>query len=130
VDRTPSGADFHRLRTYANTKRANLITTLAWADRAKGFTVNAVHPGVVRTNLGESRGLLGLVLGLVKRAWWTPEQGAAAPVWLATDPSLAGTTGRYFHLRDPRELAGTRDAAPARALWEKSAALAGLDAPW
>ena len=57
LDRTPTGDDFHRLRTYASTKQCNLLCTMELARRLAndgandGLTVNAVHPGVVRTRL-------------------------------------------------------------------------------
>jgi NAD(P)-dependent dehydrogenase (short-subunit alcohol dehydrogenase family) len=123
LDRTPVGGDFHRFRTYANTKLCNLLCTgeLArrWADR--GITVNAVHPGVVRTKLGDMSGPLGLLLRLIKRRWLPPEVGALGPVRLATDPALDGVTGRYHdQLAEAPWPAAAADQALARALWERS----------
>jgi NAD(P)-dependent dehydrogenase (short-subunit alcohol dehydrogenase family) len=102
LDRTPTGDDFHRFRTYASTKQCNLLCTVELARRLAdagaydGLTVNAVHPGVVRTRLGDMPGPAGLVLRLVKLLWASPATGARGPVRLARDPSLAGTTGHYF----------------------------------
>jgi NAD(P)-dependent dehydrogenase (short-subunit alcohol dehydrogenase family) len=124
LDRTPSGRDFDRFRTYAGTKLCNLLCARELADRLSGagVTVNAVHPGLVRTRLGELSGPLGLLLRLVKRRWAPPEVGARGPVRLATDPALADTTDVYFD-----ELAAApwpepaRDRELARALWQRSA---------
>jgi NAD(P)-dependent dehydrogenase (short-subunit alcohol dehydrogenase family) len=126
--RTPSGADFDRFRTYANTKLCNLLCTgeLArrWADR--GIAVDAVHPGVVRTKLGDISGPLGLLLRLIKRRWAPPEVGALGPVRLATDPALTGVTGRYYdQLAETPWPEPARDPALARALWERSVEYAG-----
>ncbi len=73
AEATPTGSDFSRFRTYATTKLA-----LAYAQRdvaaahpAVDFLV--IHPGVVRTDLGATPGLLGALLRLVKRSWESPE---------------------------------------------------------
>lgn len=91
---TPTGADFHRIRTYCDTKRANVLLVPLFAKRWQdaGVTIDAVHPGVIRTNLGDPGGVLGAVLRLVKRRWSPPSDGATAVVALTT---MTGT-GRYF----------------------------------
>lgn len=93
-----TGANFSLLRTYATTKLFNLICTMRFARqwRGRGMTINAVHPGVVRTGLGDLPGFGGRVLRLLKRACLTPAQGAAAPVMLAVDPAYASATGGYY----------------------------------
>lgn len=99
LDADPSGGSFHALRTYGATKLWNLLATLHRAAEMAGgpVTLNAVHPGVVRTRLGDTDGPLGLILRFVKRFWMTPEQGAAAPLALAIAPEHEGTHGVYFH---------------------------------
>jgi hypothetical protein len=64
---------------------------------------------------------------VVKRFWGTPEDGARAPVWLATAPELADVTGRYYFLQKEIEMTPqAQDAEAARRLWELSLKLAGL----
>jgi NAD(P)-dependent dehydrogenase (short-subunit alcohol dehydrogenase family) len=126
--RTPAGTDFHRIRSYCDTKLANLLMLPLFATRWQdaGVVVNAVHPGVIRTGLGDSNGPLGLLVGLVKRGWADPADGAAPVVRLALDEP-ASTTGRYFDVdRDaPLEPVAThRDLA--RRLWELTAARTGV----
>ncbi len=92
----PTGARFEPVSTYARTKLWNLLATfeLAAKLRESGVTVNAVHPGVVRTRLGE--GAPGVPGAEARRGWLSPEAGARGPLHLATAPELASATGRFF----------------------------------
>lgn len=119
LDRTPYGTDFHRMRTYCDTKRANLVLVPEFARRWQdaGVTIDAVHPGVIRTDLGDPGGVLGAVLRMVKRRWATPAEGAAPVVRLADDTG----TGRYFDI--DTEAALPDDPAPA--LWDQARELTG-----
>ncbi|MGY1602148.1 SDR family NAD(P)-dependent oxidoreductase [Geodermatophilus sp. SYSU D00815] len=125
---TAVGASFSGLRTYADTKLANLLVTPLWAQRwaGSGATVNAVHPGVLRTGLGDRRGPLGLLLRLAKRSWEPAEVGAARVARLATAPEFAGTTGRYVEEETDKEPAPPAgDPALAAALWAEADRLTG-----
>jgi NAD(P)-dependent dehydrogenase (short-subunit alcohol dehydrogenase family) len=120
-DRTPWGTDFHRMRTYCDTKRANLLLVPMFAERWQdtGVTIDAVHPGVIRTGLGDPGGVLGMVLRLVKRGWAPPE-AAAPPVVRLTS---ATGTGRYFNI-ESEEPAPTEPAL-ARRLWDQAREMTG-----
>jgi len=129
LETTPYGRDFSMFGTYANTKLCNVLFTCELARRiaGKGVTVNAVHPGVIRTKLGDTTGLLGLLLRFAKLFWGKPEEGAVAPVWLATSPELEGTNGKYFDLQKEMELTeAAQDQKLACQLWELSAKVSGL----
>ncbi len=120
--RTPAGADFHRMRTYCDTKLANLLMLPLFARRWQdaGVTVNAVHPGVIRTRLGDPGGPLGLLLRAVKLTWAAPAAGAAPVVRLA---EVEGVTGTYFDVDAERPVA--HDAELAEALWHQAVELTG-----
>jgi NAD(P)-dependent dehydrogenase (short-subunit alcohol dehydrogenase family) len=112
-DRTPTGEDFHRMRTYCTTKLANLLTIPMFAERWRGagVTIDAVHPGVIKTDLGDPGGVLGAVMKFVKRSWAPPSSGALPVVRLAFESG----TGRYF---DQNALAdGPNDPAMASRVW-------------
>ena len=94
--------------------------------RGSGVTANAVHPGLVRTRLGDHS-------GPVRRAGWhllqvayrrsslPPEQGADTIVHLAASPEVAGITGRYFVDRAQVAPAPAAcDDAAAERLWAVS----------
>ncbi|MEA5365512.1 SDR family NAD(P)-dependent oxidoreductase [Amycolatopsis sp., V23-08] len=83
--------------------RAKLMTVtagyaLARGLAADGVTVNALHPGIVATDIIDD--LVPTVLrpmrGLIRRGMLTPAEGAESAIRIATDPALAGVTGRYF----------------------------------
>ncbi|MCU0839236.1 MAG: SDR family NAD(P)-dependent oxidoreductase [Rhodospirillales bacterium] len=84
---------------YKRSKLANLYFTYELARRLDPAraTVNALHPGFVRTDIGVASGFLpDWLWNAVKLAAITPEQGAETSVYLASDPSLAAVTGQYF----------------------------------
>lgn len=123
LEQTPYGEDFGRIRTYCNTKLCSVLTLdrLATQFADSGVTVNMVHPGVIRTNLGDSGGPVGWLLRQVKRSWSTPAEGAIAPVWLATAPEHAETNGVYFDEKTVMPLAdNAKDKALAESLWHLS----------
>ncbi len=99
LEADPRGVRFDPLATYATTKLWNLFATFDWATALLGshVTVNAVHPGVVRTRLGE--GAPGIPGPRARQGWLSPEVGAEGPLHLANAPELAQATGRFFDQR-------------------------------
>jgi len=126
LERTPTGEDFGMMRTYASTKLWNLLATLELSRREadEGPCVLAVHPGVVRTGLGEHGHWAVPLVRLVKRLWITPEQGARGPVRAALDPSLDDQTGTYYDQLERAKLtAVATDRALAQQVWAHTEAL-------
>ena len=74
---------------YRQSKQANRMLNIAFADRLKpfGITVNVCHPGEVNSALSNQLGFGGHE---------SPEYGATTPVWLATSEDVEGITGSYF----------------------------------
>jgi len=117
-------------RAYGQSKLANILFTKALARRlGPGRTANAVHPGVIRTNLQRSMNpvigaLLNLFIGPFGK---TIPQGAATSCYVAVHPESKGVTGQYFDncaVAEPSPLA--RDEALSERLWEVSAKLTEL----
>jgi len=112
---------------YGQSKLAQILFTQELARRLQGtgVTVNACHPGVIRTNLG--MGGTSTVVRFVRMFFKSPEKGAETPIYLSVSPEVAGVTGKYFankHLREPSRAAQDRDVA--RRLFDVSAELAHL----
>ncbi len=130
LDRTPYGRDFSMVRSYCNSKLAGVMLSIEMAKRLKGtgVTVNLLHPGVIRTGLGETGGILGKVLSIVKLPWKTPEQGAAPVIYLSQSDEVKGVSGKFFMLKKEIPLIKkARDAALSDKLWSLSERLTCLN---
>jgi NAD(P)-dependent dehydrogenase (short-subunit alcohol dehydrogenase family) len=113
-------------QAYNQSKLANVLFTIALAKRLEGtgVTVNAVHPGVVATEL--SRDYPKLLSKIVNFFLSTPEQGAACSLHVATAPELSKVTGEYFEKsRIKLSAAAARDEAAQERLWKLSETLVG-----
>jgi retinol dehydrogenase 12 len=118
---------------YARSKLANVLFARELAARLEGssVTVNALHPGVVHSELfRHSAAPLRLAIRAFRGLFMlSPHQGAATSVFLATAPELAGCSGGYYRRRRrvPPSAAAQSSADAAR-LWQESARLTGLAA--
>lgn len=66
------------------------------------ITVNALHPGTIKTNFGKDsdKGFwLNIIFKLSMLFAITPEQGASNSIYLATSKEVNNTTGKYFSNR-------------------------------
>ena len=118
---------------YAESKLENVLFTKELARRldGAGVTVNALHPGFVRTNFGNNatgNGFASMVLRLLsKLIAITPEQGAETSIYLASSPEVAGVSGAYFDKKKAVKPANqANDEAAARRLWAESERLSRL----
>jgi NAD(P)-dependent dehydrogenase (short-subunit alcohol dehydrogenase family) len=124
---------FSWMAVYGRSKLANILFTRELARRLEGtgVTVNALHPGAVRTGLGMNNDapFMKLLVALVRPFMRSPEKGAETSIWACSAPELAKVTGRYFsdrREREPNAIAQDDDAA--RRLWDVSARLVNLPA--
>ncbi len=118
---------FKPFRAYAISKLANVLFTYELARQFQGsaMTANCLHPGVVRTGIWQaSRGVLKLLIGLMKPFMLSSERSARSVTRLAADPALAGVSGRYFDRdREVRSSELSYDADLAARFWQASEAL-------
>jgi len=124
-DNLDGAKGYNAWSAYGQSKFANLLFAKQLARRFNNDrkTANAVHPGVIRTNLQRHvNPLMSVVFGISgPLALKSIAEGAATGVFVATRPELAGVSGRYFadcNLAEPRRDAD--DPALGRRLWDTS----------
>lgn len=124
---------------YGRSKTANILFSVALDRRlkARGIRANAVHPGVIQTELGRhmTPAMIEQILASAPQGagmtWKTIPQGAATSVWSGFRASGEEVGGRYCedcHVAEVTDDLNVRegvrayaiDPARADALWEKS----------
>jgi NAD(P)-dependent dehydrogenase (short-subunit alcohol dehydrogenase family) len=117
---------------YSRSKLANLLWTYELAERlgSSGVTVNAVHPGAVRTALDrEVPKLLSFIFHTLF-ASTSPAKGAEPLVHLATSKELEGVSGAYFdRFRRVPSSPRSYDLPSRRKVWVETAKITELDFP-
>ena len=108
---------------YTVTKLMNVLHAKELARRLAGtrVTTYALHPGAVASNIWRS--LPRPLQWFGKLFMLSNEEGAETPLYCATAPELATTTGRYYDRRrevSPSPLA--EDEALAKELWARTEA--------
>ncbi len=123
---------FLGLRAYGASKTAQLLSVWELADRLEGsgVTVNAMHPGEVRTGIGLNNGpLYRWYQRRLVDPWLADARVAGESLHtLAAAPELEGVSGRYFnktHLEKPAPHA--LDRRVGRDLWQRTLELTGVD---
>ena len=116
--------DYSGMRAYMQAKLANILFTRELARRlaGTGVTANALHPGGVASGFAkDTHGWFKWMWSVATPFLLTPEKGARTSIFLASDPSVAEVTGKYFvKRREKRPSARARDDEAAQRLWEIS----------
>lgn len=111
------------------TKLALILFTMELAKRLEGtgVTVNAMHPGVVKTELlNDLPAPMTILFGLFARP---PEKGAATAVYLATSPGVEGVTGKLFADEKQVSIGGqAKQPGLQERLWQQSLSSTGATA--
>lgn len=93
--------NYNGLKAYERSKLGNVLFTLELAERLKGsgVTINALHPGRVKTDIGSKNS------GLLYKVGWTfiklflsvsIEKGAETSIYLAHSEEVKDVSGKYF----------------------------------
>ncbi|KAG6518628.1 short-chain dehydrogenase TIC 32 B, chloroplastic-like [Zingiber officinale] len=114
---------------YGQSKLANILHAKELAKHLKeegaNVTVNAVNPGLIKTNLmRHSVFYVTMLRVLLFVLWKNIPQGAATSCYVALHPSLKGVSGEYFadcNIETPT--AKGRNEELAKKLWELSETL-------
>jgi NAD(P)-dependent dehydrogenase (short-subunit alcohol dehydrogenase family) len=114
------------MKAYEQSKLANVLFTSVLAERlkSKNITVNSLHPGVVKTDIGK-KGTPAYI-----RWFWSMftflggisvEDGAKTSIYLASSNEVKNVTGKYFDLcKVKEESALAKDKNLAKQLWAET----------
>lgn len=120
------------LAGYGSAKLAQLLSMIVFDERLRGtgVTINAMHPGAVKTETGQENGPL---YRWFKRHFFdktlkSPELSAEALYYLGVSRDLEGVSGKFFNLTTQEEPAPpARDREAAYELWRETLKMAGLE---
>jgi len=129
-DDLQGSASYNAFRAYGQSKLAQVLYTHELARRLVGthVDVNCVHPGAVASNWGRNTGdWLSFGLRLASIFELSPAKGAETSIYLASEPSLEGVSGRYFTgKREAKSSEASYDDAVAKRLWDISCQMLGI----
>jgi NAD(P)-dependent dehydrogenase (short-subunit alcohol dehydrogenase family) len=119
------------LQGYGAAKTAQLLTIWEMNDalHGSGVTINAMHPGAVRTNIGMDNGFL---YRFYQRhiLWWflkDPVIAGDAIYYLLAAPEMAQESGKFYNLTiEEKPAAHALDRALGKRVWQISEQLTGL----
>lgn len=119
------------LKSYAAAKTAQLLSMIKLNEYffETGATVNAMHPGNVKTNSGQNNGALYKLFKktFVDRTARPQEISAQALYYLGVSSELDNTSGKFFNLTTEEDPAPPAlDKQAAEELWALSLDLGGL----
>ena len=122
---------FGPLRAYGNSKLANLLFTYELSRKLEdtNVTVNAVHPGWVRSNFGQpdTNKFVNFFYMLMSPFMINPQKGARTSIYLASSPEVKQTTGKYFtKCKAIKSSKLSYNPEVQRKLWEITEKLTGI----
>ncbi len=115
---------YDQYKVYCHSKMSNILFTYELAERLKEteVTVNAVHPGVVRTNIYETvHGFPRFLIGLMMPFFISPSKSAQYILPLMYSEKFRNVSGKYFvKTRETATKKGSYDVEVRKKLWEIS----------
>jgi len=117
------------MAAYRQSKLANVLFTQEMARRYPDITTHCLHPGVVRTMIGNKAGGLfnKVVWSMAKPFMISVKKGAQTSIYLATNEKVTEVNGKYFdNQKEKKPSSLARDEQLAAKLWEVSSELVGL----
>jgi len=98
--------------------------------RGTGVTINAIHPGTIKSGIGKSDGGISTWLSthVIDKFMASPDTAAKLIHNLACSPEFKTISGRYFNkAKEKTSAAHTTDRILSRQVYELSMILTGLD---
>ncbi len=120
------------LRAYGSAKTSQLLSMLILDQyfEGSGVTINAMHPGAVKTGTGKENGAFykWYKRTIVDRFSRSPEISAEALYYLGVSSDLQDIGGRFFNLTTEEIPAPPAlDMETAKKLWQESLRMGGLN---
>jgi short-subunit dehydrogenase len=120
------------LKSYGSAKTAQLLSILIFARLFddSGVTINAMHPGAVKTETGQENGTgyKWFKKHVLDRTLRSPDISAEALYYMGVSDEMAGITGKFFNLTTMEEPAPPAlDMESAEELWRISLELGRLN---
>jgi len=112
--------DYNGFQAYSNSKLANILFTYKLNEILKGSTttINAIHPGVVKTKFGiqDRNSNLTFPAGRI-----SPEKSSKALIYLSTSSKIQNISGKYFNkMVMEQSSVMSYNKKLANSLWQKS----------
>jgi len=119
------------IKGYGSAKLAQLLSMLKLNEffKGSGVTINAMHPGNVKTNSGQNNGIIYKYFKklLLDRNSQPVDFAAEALYYLGVSDEVAMISGKFYNLTTEEEPAPPAlDMAAAEKLWEISLELGGF----
>lgn len=117
---------------YGNTKLYNILFTKYLAEQLKStrVTANCLHPGVVKTRIGNKNtpDMLGIAWNLLTFFRGISEtDGAKTTLYLATSPEVENISGKYFDkCKEAASSEISNNFEAAKQLWMMSKEMSGI----
>ena len=120
------------LKSYGTAKLAELLAMIKFDEyfRGSGVTINAMHPGAVKTATGQDNGPLykWFKKNVLDKTLNPVSVAAEAIYYLGVSGNLATCSGKFFNLTTLEEPAPPAlDVENARVLWEISSKMGNLN---
>ncbi len=119
---------FSGFKAYRQSKLGVILYTRLLAKKLEGtgVTVNCVHPGINKTNLGRDAGRISRAI--FKMMGKDPKIGAQTSIYLASAPEVEKVTGEYFAKKESQKSSEeSYDMDLAKRLWDVGVKYIGLD---
>ncbi len=119
------------LKSYGSAKLAQLLSMIVFQEHYKdtGVTINAMHPGAVKSHTGQENGPLyrWYKKHIFDKTLRPTDVSAEALYYLGVSKELDGVNGRFFNLtKEETPAPPALDKEAANELWEKSLEFSGL----
>ena len=120
------------LKSYGSAKMAQLISMIKFNEyfSKTDVTINAMHPGNVKTNSGKDNGKIYKFFkrNIIDRGVIPLESSSESLYYLGVSKAVANISGKFFNLTTEEEPAPPAlDTQVAEELWKISIDLGGLD---